>query len=324
MVKIAQIGAGYWGKNLVRNFAELGALGAIVDPNEQQAQALSSKHNVPARHLDDVLKDDDILGVSIATPAETHAEFALKAIAAGKHVFMEKPLALSVVDAQKVLDAAQSAGLIVMVGHLLQYHPIFIKMRDMIAQGACGNIQHIYSNRMSLGKFRLEENVWWSFAPHDISMVLAIAGEEPTHVTAQGGSYVTPNLADWTTAQLRFANGINAHFNISWLHPFKEQRLTVIGDQGMMVFEDSVADWDKKLALYKHRLNHAEGVAPTPEKADVEYIAVDKGEPLKDECAHFIDCIQNGTQPRTDGAEGIRVLRVLEQGEAALAAHLKA
>ena len=237
-------------------------------------------------------------------------------------MFMSKNLALSVSDAQSVLDAAEKTGVSVMVGHLLHYHPVFMQMKTMVEEGLCGKVKHIYSNRMSLGKFRLKENVWWSFAPHDISMVIALAGEEPTAVSVQGGAYVTTNIADWVTAQLKFPNGINAHFNISWMHPFKEQRLTVIGDKGMLVFEDSNLEWDKKLAFYKHTIKVEEGLSPIPSKAEVEYIEVAKGEPLKNECRHFLDCIANNSKPRTNGVEGIRVLRVLELGEAALANYL--
>jgi UDP-2-acetamido-3-amino-2,3-dideoxy-glucuronate N-acetyltransferase len=323
MTKIAHIGCGYWGKNLVRDFAQLGALAAIVEPNPEQAAKLSAEHSVPVRSLDEVLADPAIDALSFATPAVTHASLAIQAMRAGKHVFMEKPLALSVEEGEEVLDVAEETGKLVMVGHLLQYHPIFAKLRDLVQAGEIGRIQHVYSNRMSLGKYRLEENVWWSFAPHDISMVLALVGEEPINVTAQGNAQVTPGIADWCTAQCRFPSGARAHFNISWHHPFKEQRLVVIGDKGMAVFEDSHPDWDKKLAIYRHGLTRAAGLAPVPVKADPDYVAVAPGNPLKTECQHFIDSIAAGQQPRTNAQEGLAVLRVLQAGEAALQASLK-
>lgn len=323
MTKIAHIGTGYWGRNLVRNFSHLGALGALVDTNQEQASKLGQEFGVKVSSLQGVLEDPSICGISFATPAETHASMAMQAMDAGKHVFLEKPLALNVRDGQAVLKRAQDTGKILMVGHLLQYHAIFMRLRAMVEAGELGKIQHVYSNRMSLGKFRLEENVWWSFAPHDISMVLSLVGEEPSAVTAQGGSYVTPGIADWTTAQFAFPSGARAHFNISWYHPFKEQRLVVVGDKGMAVFEDSQPEWKHKLALYRHSLDIEDGLAPAPNKAEAEYIDVEHSEPLKSECAHFIECIETGQTPRTDGVEALAVLRALEMGEATLQASLR-
>ena len=319
-IKIAHVGAGYWGTNLVRNFAQLGTLGGIVDTDAEHARRLSAEHDVNVMSIDEALTEPSISGISFATPAETHASMAIQALAAGKHVFLEKPLALNVRDGEAVLRRAKEAGKILMVGHLLQYHAVFMRLRAMAEAGELGKIQHIYSNRMSLGKFRLEENVWWSFAPHDISMVLSLVGEEPKTVTAQGGSYVTPGIFDWATSQFTFPGGARAHFNISWYHPFKEQRLVVIGDKGMAVFEDSQPEWKHKLALYRHDLVVEDGFVPVPNKAETEYIDVERSEPLKSECAHFIECIETGQTPRTDGVEALAVLRALEMGEAALQA----
>lgn len=323
MTKIAHVGAGYWGKNLVRNFAELGVLAAIVDPDTENATKLGEEHKVPIRSLDEVLNDTAIDAISFATPAESHAELALKAIAAGKDVFVEKPLALSVRDAEKVISQADASDRIVMVGHLLQYHPIFMQVRKIVDSGKLGSLQYIYSNRMGFGKFRTEENAWWSFAPHDITMVLSLAGEEPIEVTAQGVSCVSPGLADWVTAQLKFRNGIHAHFNISWMHPFKEQRLTVIGEKGMLVFEDSKAEWGDKLAFYPLSLTKRSDGVPLLQKSDAQYIEVNPGEPLKNECKHFIECIKERKTPKTDGREGLRVLKVLQQGEEAFSQSIR-
>lgn len=318
MVRIAQIGCGHWGRNLTRNFAELGVLAAVVDGHPDTAAAMSAQYGVPATDFDSVLADPTIDAIALATPAETHARLADRAIAAGKHVYVEKPLALDPRDARRVINAAEAANVRLMVGHLLHYHPIFLEAQRMASSGELGKLRYVYSNRMSLGKFRVEENVLWSFAPHDISMLLGIVGEAPSIVTAQGAAFVTPGIADWCTLQLRFPSGVAGHVTTSWLHPFKEQRLVIIGEKGMLVFEDSVPEWDKKLALYRHDIDTS-GPAPVPQAAQAEYIAVPKGEPLKDECRHFVESIENGTTPRTDGNEGLRVLEVLSRAEAELA-----
>jgi predicted dehydrogenase len=314
MARIAQIGCGHWGRNLARNFAELGALAAVVDGDAATAAAMAQAHGAVAMDFDAVLADPAIDGVALATPAPTHVAMALQAIAAGKHVYVEKPLALNPADARTVINAAKAAGVILMVGHLLQYHPVFIAMRAMVTGGQIGALQYVYSNRMSLGKFRIEENVLWSFAPHDFSMILSLAGEEPKTVTAQGASFVTPGIADWATCQFIFPGGVRGHIQASWLHPFKEHRLVAIGDAGMLVFEDSEADWNRKLALYPHAIDRG-GPAPAPVKADAAFVAVPTGEPLRDECRHFLDCIDEGRQPVTDGEEGLRVLNALNLAE---------
>jgi predicted dehydrogenase len=203
----------------------------------------------------------------------------------------------------------------------MQYHPIFIAMVEKVRGGLIGDLRYVYSNRMSLGKFRIEENVLWSFAPHDISMLLKLADSNVTHVEAQGAAFVTPGIADWCTAQLAFDKGIKGHIQVSWLHPFKEQRLVAIGSKGMLVFEDSLKEWDKKLAFYPHGIS-TDGPAPVPQSAPVEYLSVPVGEPLKAECQHFITSVEQGTRPVTDGAEGRAVLDVLSQAEARLSAYL--
>lgn len=319
--QVAQVGCGHWGKNLARVYAQLGALAAIADGHEATADRISAEHGVPALSWNEILADPAIVGVSLATPAVSHAELALQAIAAGKHVFVEKPLALAPGEAEQVIHAAGSARRVLMVGHLLQYHPIFLTLRDLVSAGELGTLRYLYSNRLSLGKFRIEENVLWSFAPHDISMLLALAGEPPTDVTAEGAAILTPGIADWATSHMRFASGLRAHVAVSWLHPFKEQRLVAIGDKGMAVFEDSTVDWNKRLAIYRHTIDRG-GTVPVPIKAEPEYLAVPQSEPLTAECRHFIDCIAQGATPRTDGHEGLRVLRVLDAAESALRASL--
>jgi predicted dehydrogenase len=320
-IAVAQIGCGYWGKNLLRNFAQIGALAAVVDNDVELTAKANAEFGVAVKTFDEVLNDPAIHGVAIATPAPTHAKLVELALRAGKHVFVEKPVALAPADAEHVQSIAEENGLTLMVGHLLHYHPVFLALCDLVQRGELGKVQYIYSNRMSLGKFRTEENVLWSFAPHDISMVLGLLnGEEPSSVTAQGASFVTPGIADWSTVQMRFPSGVQAHVQTSWLHPFKEQRLTVIGDKAMAVFEDSHPEWNQRLAIYRHKIDYST-LAPTPVKADAEYIVVDKSEPLRDECNHFIDCIRSGNRPRTDGREGIRVLKVLDRAENAMKTH---
>jgi predicted dehydrogenase len=313
-VRIAQVGCGYWGKNLVRNFAELGVLAAVVDGNPTIASAIGAQHSVLVSDFDAVLADPSINGIALATPAASHAEMAHRALRAGKNVFVEKPLALSPDDAVGVIKVAESAGLILMVGHLLQYHPVFAALRDLVTSGELGQLRYIYSNRMSLGKFRTEENVLWSFAPHDVSMILALLDAEPVTLSCQGAAYVTPGVADWATLQMQFANGINGHVQVSWHSPYKEQRLVVISDNAMAVFDDAVPDWNQKLAIYRHGIDRVGG-APVPKKSDAEYIVVPEGEPLRIECKHFIDCIAKDRRPLTDGEEGLRVLTTLHRAD---------
>jgi len=320
-IRVAQVGCGYWGKNLVRNFAEIGALAAISDGHAPTAAKMSADYDAPVLEWAAILADPAIHAVSLATPAEVHAAMATEAIAAGKHVFVEKPLALNSADAAELVAAADVAKRTLMVGHLLQYHPIFLHMRGMVESGAIGAIDYLFSNRMSLGKFRTEENVLWSFAPHDVSMLLALTGEEPETVSAQGAAFVTPGIADWATMQFVFPGGARGHVQASWASPYKEQRLVVIGREGMLVFDDAEPEWTRKLVLYRHRIDRS-GPVPVPEKGDAEYFEIPRGEPLKAECLHFLDAIANGTTPRSDGREGLRVLKVLERGEAALRASL--
>lgn len=323
MTSIAHVGHGYWGRNLARNFHELGHLAAVVDPDAAAAQAAASAYDVRALSFEAVLDDDGIDAVSLASPATLHFAQAKAALEAGKHVYVEKPVALDIGEAQALCDLADANGRILMVGHLLQYHPVYVKLRRMVAAGELGRVLHIYSNRLSLGKFRTEENVLWSFAPHDISMILGLTGEEPVAVSAQGTVAFTPGVADLVSAQMRFPSGARAHVLVSWVHPFKEQRLVVIGDRAMAVFEDSQPNWEDKLLLYRHTIDRS-GAVPNPVKADAERVAVDKSEPLKEECRHFVESIQSGTAPRTDGREGLAVLRVLDAAERALAENLAA
>ncbi len=314
--RVAVLGCGYWGQNLVRNFAELGVLAAICDPDRAAADPLARRYGAAVAEIDAVLRDPEIAGVAIAAPAVLHAELAQRAIGAGKHVFVEKPLALTIAEAEGLCVAAERADRRLMVGHLLQYHPAFSKLRELVREGALGRLQYLYSNRLNLGKVRREEDILWSFAPHDLSMILSLVGQEPAEVTAQGGYYLHKAIADVTTTHLAFPGGEQAHVFVSWLHPFKEQKLVVIGDRAMAVFDDG-QPWSHKLVLYPHRIEWRDAL-PVPQRAEADPVALDQGEPLQLECRHFLDCIATGGTPRTDGREGLRVLRVLARASTAL------
>jgi predicted dehydrogenase len=322
MAAIAHVGYGYWGRKLARNFSELGVLKAVVDFDPRAAEAGSRALSVKAMSFDEVLANSGIDGVSLASPAVLHFSQAKAALEAGKHVFVEKPLALDVGEAEALCALAKQRGRVLMVGHLLQYHPIYIRLRRMVEEGELGRLRYVYSNRMSLGKFRTEENVLWSFAPHDISMILGLFGADPLHVSAQGSVAFTPDVADMVTMQMHFPGGGSGHVQTSWMHPFKEQRLVVIGDKAMAVFEDSEPDWKAKLKLFRHAID-VSGPVPNPVKADAELISVPQSEPLKAECAHFAECIDQGREARTNGEEGLRVLRVLNRAEQALGENLR-
>jgi predicted dehydrogenase/acetyltransferase-like isoleucine patch superfamily enzyme len=314
---IAVVGCGYWGKNLVRVFAELGALAALVDAHRPTVEALTAKHGGRAMSFEAALADPTIDAVAIAAPAALHYSLAKQALKAGKHVFVEKPLALEVAEAQELCELAERLDRRLMVGHLLQYHSAFLKLKELVREGRLGRLQYLYSNRLNLGKIRREEDILWSFAPHDLSMILSLVGSEPVGVTAVGGYYLHHAIADVTTTTLSFAGGERAHVFVSWLHPFKEQKLIVIGDAGMAVFDDT-ASWDNKLVLYPHRVAWR-GTLAEPVRGEPEAIAVPQTEPLKQECQHFLECIVSGATPRTDGREGLRVLRVLSRARASMA-----
>jgi len=315
---IAVIGSGYWGKNLVRNYHELGVLKVICDKNETLLDGFKEQYPgiEVCMALNDVLSRDDVDALSIATPAETHYRLAREALLAGKHVYVEKPLVLDESEGQDLIDLAASESRVLMVGHLLQYHPVFVRLKELAASGELGRINYIYSNRLNLGKIRREENILWSFAPHDISMILTLAGEEPESVWATGGNYLHRKIADVTTTHMAFPSGLQAHIFVSWLHPFKEQKLVVVGDRKMAVFDDT-QPWDDKLLLYPHKIDWQDN-APVPVKGEAERVAVPEDEPLRLECEHFLDCIETGKSPLTDGTEGLRVLRALNKAQRSL------
>ncbi len=311
---VAVVGSGYWGKNLVRNFHELGVLGWICDSDQDRLVTISSKYPdvQMAADYDEVLRRDEVQAVVIATPAERHFQMAFAALQADKDVFVEKPLALTVREAALLQELAANRKKVLMVGHLLNYHPAVVRLKELVASNFLGKIRYIYSHRLNLGKVRREENILWSFAPHDISVILGLLGEEPAVVNAMGGTYLQPNIQDVTLTTLKFKNGVMAYIHVSWLHPFKEQRLVLVGEKKMAVFEDSLPD--NKLKIYDRGVDwiNGEPVIRDKEHEVVEYPAQ---EPLKQECLHFLHCLETRQRPLTDAAEAIRTLRVLERAQ---------
>lgn len=309
-INVAVVGVGYWGKNLVRNFHQIGALAALCDDRASAEEACAREYpGVPFfRDFNAVLADPSIHAVALATPAVTHYDMAKAALEAGKDVLVEKPLAVDVKHGEHLVEIAAARKRILMVGHILRYHPAILKLQELIKAGALGKINYLYSNRLNIGKIRTEENILWSFAPHDISVMLSLLNEMPNKVSCQGGNYLSSQVADVTLSHFDFPSGVQAHIFVSWLHPVKEQKLVVVGSDKMAVFDDTA---DQKLVLYPHRVEWKNRI-PTAVKADAEAVTLDDSEPLRAECLHFLDCVATRTTPVSDGAEGLRVLRVLD------------
>ncbi len=315
-VAVGVVGLGYWGPNLARNFANLpGAeLAWCCDGRREVRERFAAVHR-QARFtgdLDDLLTDRDLDAIVLATPVPSHASLALRVLEAGKHCFVEKPLAQSVADAQRAVQAADRAGKVLMVGHLLQYHPGVVKLKELAASGELGAVQYIYGNRLNLGQLRADENALWSLGAHDVSVVLHLAGEEPCELSARGECYVRPGVEDVVFAFMRFPSGLSAHLHLSWLDPHKERRFTVVGAKKMATFDDMALE--QKITIYDKGFD---------EKADTygEYITrsgdifsprLPNAEPLRLECEHFIACVAEGRTPLSDGRSGLRVVRVLE------------
>jgi predicted dehydrogenase len=278
--RVAVLGCGYWGKNLVRNFHELGALEMVCDElpeGRAQAQKIAPGAQVVASA--DSVFASRVQGVVIATPAETHYELCRRALDAGKDVFVEKPMALRLEHATDLVERARAAKRVILVGHVLEYHPAIVRVKELIAEGQLGRVNYIYSNRLNLGKIRREENILWSFAPHDIAVITRLVGDMPFEVVACGGAYIQPNIADVTLTHLLFDNGVRAHIFVSWLHPFKEQRLVVIGSKSMVSYDDVT----KKLILHDQRVEIRDN-QPQPFKGEGTEIAFADTEPLRLEC----------------------------------------
>ena len=316
-MQIAVVGCGSWGENLIRNFSQLQVLKAVCDTQEIRAKTMAHLYGVQAMDFDAVLADPEIDGVVIAASAAQHVFLARRVLEAQKAVFIEKPMALQVAEAEALCQFAEQQQCLLMVGHLLQYHPGFLKLRALLQEGILGRLQYIYSTRLNFGKIRHEESILWCCAPHDISMILNLMGELPLHVQATGVYCLNPEIADAVTVHLRFNHEVYAQIFASWLHPYKEQKLILGGERGMLVFDDHEPDWNRKLTFYSHRVSWDLGI-PIPDRAEGVSIALEKAEPLRLECEHFLQCIRTGAKPDTDGREGVRVLQVLEQAEKAM------
>jgi UDP-2-acetamido-3-amino-2,3-dideoxy-glucuronate N-acetyltransferase len=314
--KVAVVGVGYWGKNLVRNFYDLGALGVLCDAEESVETRYKTQYPGVSfqRQFSAVLSDPSVTAVALATPAVTHYELAKAALEAGKDVLVEKPLAINVKHGEGLVQLADSKARILMVGHILRYHPAILKLQQLIRDGMLGKINYLYSNRLNIGKIRTEENILWSFAPHDISVMLALLNEMPTRVSCHGGAYLNREVSDVTLSHFEFPDGVQAHIFVSWLHPVKEQKLVVVGSDKMAVFDDTA---EHKLVLYPHRVEWRNRI-PTAVKAEGEVVVLEDHEPLRAECQHFLDCVESRTSPVSNGAEGLRVLRVLDACQRAL------
>lgn len=311
---IAVIGSGYWGKNLVRNFHKLGALHTICDASADTLQSFSKQYPdvSTCRDYTKLADDTEIRGVVIALPAALHYASAKFFLERGKDVFVEKPLSLNYSEAEELVKIADEKKSVLMVGHLLNYHPAVMKIKEMVRSGEIGKLRYIYSNRLNYGKFRTEENILWSFAPHDISVILSLVGEEPKAVYAVGEHYLNEDVEDTTISYLSFRNHVSAHIYVSWLHPFKEQRLVIIGSDKMLVFDDAAEKKENKLIVYAHKVKWTV-TRPEPLKGESTPIEFDyEAEPLENECRAFLESMEKNKNPLTDGREGLRVLKVLD------------
>ena len=315
-VRVGVVGLGYWGPNLARNFERLpGAeLAWLCDgsPEALDRWGRAFPDVRTAGDIDELLADESLDAVVVATPVPTHAPLALRVLEAGKHCFVEKPLAQSVAEAERASEAAERAGRILMVGHLLEYHPGVVKLKEIADAGELGDIHYIYGNRLNLGKLRADENALWSLGAHDVSVVLALVGEEPCEVSAHGESYMRPGVEDVVFCYLRFPSGVAAHLHLSWLDPHKERRFTVVGSKRMATFDDM--SLERKIEVYDKGFDqdfasYGEYIARS---GDIHSPAISNEEPLRIECRHFVECVAEGLEPLSGRESGVRVVRVLE------------
>jgi len=327
MVGVAVVGAGNWGKNLVRNFGSLSnaQLKYICDKAEKTRQAMAAAYPQAkvVGDLDEVLKDPAVTAVVVAVDAPLHHTIARAALLADKHVYVEKPLTLSVSDSRDLVELAAARNRVLMVGHLLEYHPAVDYMKNMIDRGQVGKPLYLYFQRVNLGIVRNCENAWWSLAPHDISVACYLFGAEPVSVSASGQAYLQKQIEDVVFANLKFADGRMAHIHVSWLDPHKIRKVTLVGSSKMVVFDDMEAS--EKIRIYDKGAEVKEGSvasfaeAITLRTGDILLPKISSAEPLKLECQHFIDCVEKGGSPRSDGADGLRVVKVLDAGAKSLA-----
>lgn len=323
---VAVVGVGRWGKNLARNFYQLGVLHSICDMNESlldDAQKLYPEVQLTSNYKS-LLENSEITRIVIAAPAILHYKLAKEALIARKDVYVEKPFCMDSKEGEELIAIAEQGNQILMVGHLLQYHPCVIRLQEMVASDAIGKLHYIVSNRLNLGSIRTEENALWNFAPHDISVILSLCENRlPIEVRCTGSACVTKGVVDMALTTLRFDGDVSAHVYVSWLNPFKEQKLTVVGSKGMLVFDDTLP-WKDKLTYTPNYLKWANGAIPFINQVNPERIEVLEAEPLKQECMHFIHCCDQRVVPRTDGQEGLRVLKVLQAAQDSLNASSEA
>lgn len=321
-VSIGILGLGYWGPNLARNLAALAGVEVswLCDgqPERLEHQRVGHPSARTTARFEDLLEDPALDAVVIATPVPTHEELALKAIAAGKHVFIEKPLAGTLEGAERLAAAAAASDRTVMVGHLLEYHPAVEMLKTMIDDGEMGDVRYIYSTRLNLGKLRTDENALWSLGPHDVSVALALIEQEPQEIHAHGESYMNLGVEDVVFGYLRFPSGVASHLHLSWLDPHKERRITVVGSKRMATFDDMVNEG--KLTIYDKGFDesyesYGEYLARS---GDVMMPHIPNEEPLRIECRHFVECIRTGNEPRSGAESGLRTVRVLDGLQKAL------
>jgi predicted dehydrogenase len=311
---VAVVGCGAWGRNLARNFAELGALVAVVDRDGGRRAELAARFGVRPLSLEEAIADTGIGALCVATPPSSHHAIGMAALGVGKHLLVEKPLTLDRGEAEALAREAASRRLVLMVGHILRYHPAFRRLEALVAEGALGPLRRIHASRLNLGAIRAEEDALWCLAPHDVSMILALAGGIPESVNGFCERVLGRGTADAAAVRLGFRGGLTAMIQVSWLHPVKEHRLSVIGTEAMAVFDDT-RPWAEKLTLYRHRVGPDLSIA----RGDPEPIALPEGEPLKEECRDFLTAVTEGRIPRADAGEALRVMDVLARAEAAMA-----
>jgi len=324
-LRVGVVGYGYWGPNLVRNLARLedADLVAACDVSERNLARLKAAHpGVPTTtDLDEMLDGTHVDAVVIATSAPTHFAIAKRALEAGKHCFVEKPLTLTSADAEALVALADERGLTLMVGHLMEYHSAINHIRDCIASGELGDVLYLYAQRLNLGKVRTEENAFWSLAPHDVSIVLYLLGEAPDSVSANGAAYINAGVQDTVFANLHFPSGRMANIHVSWLDPHKVRKFTIVGTKKMLVFDDMQSE---KVWIYDKGVEPAEALGYGEDLAlrfgAVTAPFIKMSEPLATEVGHFVECCRTGATPRSDGRDGLRVVRVLEAVDASMAA----
>ena len=319
VTNIAIIGCGNWGKNIIRNFAEIGNLYAVCDRNAEKASYFSKLYGAKNLTIQEILVDGKIDGVVIAAPVSQHARFAIDCMEADKHVLVEKPIAMNSQEGEQILETAAKTKKHLMVGHLLQYHPVFNELKELVKEGNyLGNVRYIYSNRLNFGAIRHQEDVLWCLGTHDVSMVLSLTGSLPDIVKAEGCDIFNKNIIDKAQVHMVFPCGIKAHINVSWINPFKEHKLVVVGDTGMAVFDDTL-DWNNKLLIYPHNINP--NARPVEFKKNKPHAVIaQQSEPLRNECQYFLDLIEGKAPSKTDAEEGMRVLTVLERASKAIQA----